>query len=508
MATENRFNLVDEPWIPVVDHGRVSLRDIFSNRKYPALGGNPVQKIALTKLLLAIAQAAETPEDDDAWETMGADGMAANCISYLDIWHDRFWLYGEKPFLQMPAINQIKKQNYGNFMPSVATGNTTVFTQTQVEYSLTDDERALLLIQLMGFALGGKQVDNSKPLSGGYAGNLNPNGKAASGRAGRSAGYLHCFFVGESLLETLYMNLLSKNDINGLSYFRIGVGTPPWEKMPMGEICPTARELKNSYFGCLVPLCRFVFLETDGLFVADGILYDRGSKQAPKRSADPALTFDPMLSVNLLQNDFRILFVDSEKKPWRELTSLLSFFENSTGAFSCAQIRMCINRIRRTMFKFGIWGGGMSFSDKAGEHAPRGTDDYTESRVMLENNFFIDPSGWLVTLQHEMNELNHNQGQLTRCVYNFNRREIKDSKEKDKRAEAISKQSANIYWQLCEQDFQNLVNASVDIEQIRKIRRIFAGHVFKLYDTFCPRESARQLDAWAKNRPNLSKYQN
>ncbi|MCL5254743.1 MAG: type I-E CRISPR-associated protein Cse1/CasA, partial [Gammaproteobacteria bacterium] len=51
---ENRFNLVDEPWIPVADYGRVSLRQIFTNSDYRALGGNPVQKIALLKLLLAV----------------------------------------------------------------------------------------------------------------------------------------------------------------------------------------------------------------------------------------------------------------------------------------------------------------------------------------------------------------------------------------------------------------------------------------------------------------------
>ena len=50
---ERRFNLIDEPWLPIVDVGRVSLRQVFSEPSYRALGGNPVQKIALMKLLLA-----------------------------------------------------------------------------------------------------------------------------------------------------------------------------------------------------------------------------------------------------------------------------------------------------------------------------------------------------------------------------------------------------------------------------------------------------------------------
>ena len=111
MTTENRFNLIDEPWIPIVDMGRVSLKDIFSHTHYRALGGNPVQKIALTKLLLAIAQAASTPKDDKDWAELGAKGLAAKCLAYLDEWHECFWLYGEQPFLQMPdVINLITKR--------------------------------------------------------------------------------------------------------------------------------------------------------------------------------------------------------------------------------------------------------------------------------------------------------------------------------------------------------------------------------------------------------------
>ena len=104
MTTENRFNLINEPWIPIVDVGKVSLRQLFSHAEYRALGGNPVQKIAVTKLLLAIAQAAYTSVDDGDWAALGAEGVAKKCLNYLNQWHDCFYLYGEKPFLQMPAI--------------------------------------------------------------------------------------------------------------------------------------------------------------------------------------------------------------------------------------------------------------------------------------------------------------------------------------------------------------------------------------------------------------------
>ncbi|HCS37428.1 MAG TPA: type I-E CRISPR-associated protein Cse1/CasA, partial [Sphaerochaeta sp.] len=64
----NRFNLVDEPWIPVVDHPRISLFELFSDSTLKAIGGNAIQKLALLKLFLAIAQKAYTPIDDQDWQ--------------------------------------------------------------------------------------------------------------------------------------------------------------------------------------------------------------------------------------------------------------------------------------------------------------------------------------------------------------------------------------------------------------------------------------------------------
>lgn len=103
----NRFNLIDEPWIPTIGKRFKSLGDIFSDPDIPALDGNPVQKIALTKLLLAIGQAACTPESTEALEQLDAETFRAACRAYLDKWHDRFWLFGEKPFLQMPAVRRL-----------------------------------------------------------------------------------------------------------------------------------------------------------------------------------------------------------------------------------------------------------------------------------------------------------------------------------------------------------------------------------------------------------------
>ena len=187
MTLENRFNLIDEPWIPVIDKGRLSLRQIFRDASNRGLGGNPLQKMAMTKLLLAITQAAFTPENDELLETIETSDLAQKCLDYLEKWYDRFWLYGEKPFLQMPAINglierrkwkdlkaatnkagernaeasaQPKSLGMG-FYPDLPADNNTILTQYQVPKVLSDADKALFIVSLMNFALGGKRTEKN-----------------------------------------------------------------------------------------------------------------------------------------------------------------------------------------------------------------------------------------------------------------------------------------------------------------------------------------------------------
>ena len=105
--TENCFNLINEAWIPIANIGQVSLKDVFTHLDYSALGGNPIQKIALMKLLLAIAQAAYTPADEADWKQLGTQDLSEKCLAYLEKWHDSFYLYGEQPFLQMPKVENL-----------------------------------------------------------------------------------------------------------------------------------------------------------------------------------------------------------------------------------------------------------------------------------------------------------------------------------------------------------------------------------------------------------------
>ncbi|MBS3954226.1 MAG: type I-E CRISPR-associated protein Cse1/CasA [Methylomicrobium sp.] len=491
MTAQPRFNLVDEPWIPIVDIGLVSLKDIFSHSYYRSLGGNPVQKIALTKLLLAIAQSASTPEDDDAWAESGVSGMSEKCLKYLERWHDRFWLYGDKPFLQIPAIQTANMQSYGAVLTEIATGNTTVLTQSQIEKPLLDADKALLLLTLMGFGLGGKKTDNSAVLSLGYTGKSNDKGKASTGKPGTAIGFmgfLHNFLIGQSIAETVWLNLLTRDHLQQLSIYSDGLGIAPWEQMPIGEACDTAKALQNSLMGRLLPLSRFCLLTETGLHYSEGIAH-HGYKEN---------MVDPSVSADFSGKDPKVIWVDPGKRPWRFLTALLGFIaQTNTQGFDCYHLRLGLLRARSEVAMLGIWSGGLRVSSNAGEQYVSGTDDFVESVIMLPQE--ILGSTWFANLKQEMTELD----QLSKIVYSATLNYFKNQNSEGKAQAGLA---SNLFWQLCERKFQDLVNNCHDYNQAKALRKNFAGFANQAYDHFCPKDTARQLDAWAKNRPNLGNY--
>lgn len=487
---ENKFSLLNEPWIPIVEVGRVSLRQLFSNPGYHSLGGNPVQKIALTKLLLAIAQAAYTPEDNEGWETVGAHGLATRCLQYLEQWQEHFYLYGDKPFLQMPEISKAAEQSLGAVLPEIATGNTTVYNAIQLEKELNDADKALLILSLMGFALGGKKTDNTVVLTEGYTEKCKPNGKGMSGKAGTSIGFmgfLHSFLQGESLLESLWFNLLTHKQIAEIGLYPQGLGVSPWEKMPQGEACEVAQQLQQSLMGRLIPVSRFCLLNDTGLHYSEGIAHP------DYRSG----VVDPSVAVDFSKNPPKLIWVDTERRPWRFLTALLSFMEKNSGSFECYNLKMGLPRAKQHASRIGVWSGGVSVKNTAGEQFVSGNNDFVESTIFMGAN----DSGelWYQQLKLEMAELD----QLARIIYASTKSFFADLGIHDAK-QAVN--ASNLFWQLTERQFQDLLYACEDSEKIKVLRKNFAQFAHKAYASQCPKDTVRQLDAWAKNHPNLSQY--
>ena len=494
---KNSYNLIDELWIPVADYGLVSLRQIFTHSKYRSLGGNPVQKIALMKLLLAISQAANTPNDDEEWKTLGSHELAVRCLKYLEKWHDSFYLYGDHPFLQMPEIATAKIQAYGAVSPQISTGNTTVLSQIQIQRMPDDADKALLIVSLMGFALGGKKTDNSIVLSPGYQGKCNEKGKPSTSKPGPAVahmGLLHSFLYGNTILETLWLNLLTQELVAHTNMFEKGVGIAPWEQMPAGEDCSVALNLKQSLMGRLIPLCRFCLLSPNGLHYSEGLAH-QGYKEG---------VTDPSIAVNYSGKEPKALWTNPEKRPWRQLTALLGFFgQSDSNGFQSWQIKNGLDRARDVVESFGVWSGGLGVSSNAGEQYVKGSDDFVESLVFLQCDMLGEI--WFIQLKSEMDELEV----LSKSLYG---RVIAYYKTQNVDANMLAGRASHQFWQLSERNFQQLVDSCNQDDQSRQrrqhLRRNFAGYVQQAYNQFCPNDSARQLDAWAKCQPNNSKYLN
>lgn len=489
----NKFNLVDEPWIPVAGNGLKSLSEVFANSELPGLGGNPVEKIALTKLLLAIAQAAYTPKDEADWLQLGSAGMAEKALEYLNKKRELFWLYGDKPFLQMPTISAAEKVGFGAIQPHIAYGNTTVLTQSQQEIPLSDAAKSLLLVQLMGFGLGGKKTDNRVVLSPSYQGKCNDKGKPSTGKPGPSVGFLgflHSFMQGSSLHSTLWLNLLTETDLADFKVFTYNVGIPPWEAMPAGEDCAAAKRLKSSYMGRLVPLSRFMMLADDGIHYSEGIAH----QDYKDGIADVSITVDMSGSKPLA------VWADPDKRPWRQLQSLLSFLGNER-TFDCPQLRIGIAHAKHSsLADVGIWVGGLRVSSNAGEQYVSGQNDFVESEISFHTSYFGDY--WFKTFSAEMQTLQELSKTIYACTLSYYKAQKADGKK-------LAAQAAGLFWQLCEPEAQALVEACAQeapSTALPGMRKAFAAMAEKAYNTYCPHDTARQLDAWASARPSLGKY--
>jgi CRISPR system Cascade subunit CasA len=75
---------------------------------------------------------------------------------------------------------------------------------------------------------------------------------------------------------------------------------------------------------------------------------------------------------------------------------------------------------------------------------------------------------------------------------------------------SLAEQATALFWQLCERQSQALFDHCEIGEENRKARqqsrKTFAANLWQAFDQQCPNYTVRQLDAWAANRPKLSRY--
>lgn len=477
---ENRFNLVEEKWVPLQGGRDVSLKEIFENKeKLPNLRGNPIEKISLMKFLLAITHSAYTPKDYKDWENLGPKGMAQKTLDYLNSKKDLFWLYGDKPFLQFPEIkekilqdNKEKNKdvkNIGNAdFPNLPNENNTLIFDRDFNSKIEDSKKIIFIISSLSFSLAGKQchMNHNKPSKVGPS-------------LGRNC-YLHSFIKTENLIDTIYLNWITEEDLKKFNFIN-GIGEPIWEKQKN-----LSKNSNYSYFEILMPLSRLFYIYKDGLYMIEGIQYPNFK--------------DGWRELTLCFNDKKVLNVDTEKKPWRELTSLLSFINtNSNNNLECPQIKLSLEKAKenKNFQVINIWSGGLKVSGDSFGQKIKSNDSYIESEV----NINLDWLGkeWFEKLKKEMQNLDDIATELDKKISDFYKN------QKSENGKEISLKATNYFWQFAEKDFNKLLEiCNLDEEyekEQEKIRKKFIAYALDCYNIFCPHNTARQIEAWAKNRP-------
>jgi len=206
-------------------------------------------------------------------------------------------------------------------------------------------------------------------------------------------------------------------------------------------------------------------------------------------------------SVGFSDKEKRVLWVNTERRPWRSLTALLSFMEANNGGFNCYYIRQGFERMTQMklpMAKIGLWSGGLRVSSNAGEQYVSGSDDFVESLTFF-NKEDVFKEAWYRSLKQEMEEIE----QLGKIVYGATLGYFKSQKVDGKNQAAAA---SNLFWQLCERKYQALVLECKSEEKTKRLRKEFARFANTAYNTYCPNNTARQLDAWAAHSPSLGKY--
>lgn len=308
-----RFNLLDEPWLPVrFTDGQVrdvGLLEAFGRAgEIAALAETaPPSLIAQYRLLLAIAHRALTwahgSWKDKERARWYREGLPLDALrDYLEHWRERFWLFhGEVPFMQVAALAQLeetadKRKPWTQISLASASGNTALVFDHSCDGLPTPIASAEALRCLLGFL---------QFTPGGLVKTLRGSDKA--GPLANSAAVLP---LGDTLQQTLCLALHPSSSREDL---------PSWERAPLDRQALLAEAtLASGPNDRYTRLSRAVLLEED----------EDGRAQWLRFAVGVALEDDPnapdsMASYRAGSNSLVRLTFSEGRALWRDLPALV-----------------------------------------------------------------------------------------------------------------------------------------------------------------------------------------
>ncbi len=504
MNDENSYNLIDEAWIPVLmkdgSNWAVSLGDIFKDKDGAIvdLALNPCERVAVFRLLLCIAQAALEIESEREWfaakETIGP--ISSN---YLEEWRDRFFLFGHHAFLQVdclvgggtiPDTSRLILQSAHHFGSPLFSHE----IDTQSDIPLSPAALAISLLTYLDYSASGGTptcIWNGRPTQ--------QVGAAAS--PCRSQSKLFTFLLGPTLLETIWMNLLTTRQISSL---KVDKGRPCWEfffdecnsvedgaQHWLGPVDKVSRLVKKpTLLGVLVPLSRFIKLKYNDrkCLICEGFSYPSWR--------DPYATYYGRQE----KKDVEVIVplrVNMNRMPWRDLASILELGTDKGGAVVLDHLATLSSRLDADR-TFSIWTGGMCSEADQDKNMVVGEWRFTRRMSALRKQDLLDYQAAIKIAETQCNHLI-----LAAISYSESMKMSKVKKDK-KEIYRPSDISESAYWDILAQPENQKIVQNVESETyMDDWKEATRKAAEEAYRRACPAVTARQMEAFAQGFAKL-----
>jgi CRISPR system Cascade subunit CasA len=485
------MNLTTDPWIPVLWNDgatrAATLADIFvRGQDIRDLAVRPHERIALMRLFLCVTHAALVgPEDAEELQECLPEIVPA-VQRYLERWRRGFELFGDGPrFLQWRGKADGTEISVHK-LTFVDKDSPTLFSHDSTPDSpLPAGPLAIALVSFQSFAAGGRV-----------------EGSADSLRAGlcRQGSALYTFVRRESLLATIHANLLTKEQIRRLAPLQWG--RPVWEfsAISVDELAKVRDEVVCGYLSRLVPATRALWIDPNQrMAVARGGVSYVGHPEMR----------DPATSIVVTKKGDRVVVPgQSGKAIWRELHSLLVRRVTQAGVGGPLALESL-----GPNGSFDIWTGAL-----AGDQAK--VVDAIESVFCIPAAMLLEPSQQ--TYAAGVKHAEDTEFCLRRAVatYHKERGDNLDRAEMRKRRDAIQAKAAFQFWTEVECAVPALwavirdpaVLGTGNRWQATAWGRTVRDTVLLAYETACPHETGRQLQAFVKGLailfPNSANHSN
>ena len=434
----NYFNLITEKWIPS-NKGNVSIEDCFVNETITFIGENARETISLFKFLSAIGTAATMFKTNEEQKNCSFKSFKENVKDYLYRNYNDFYMYGERPFLQFTKLKEYNKDEFvctkclKNLIPTLLNNNPIMLYDHQ-NYSNSDELKAKLLVLELGFCGNSKDAFSSALKIVKFSTNENyvkyakhdENGSLErgvnsclglfAGNKGTNNGMMHGFIFKKSICESIFINLINEEFLNDeLSFNTIkSIGIPPWKYGNFTEDC----EYKNTYFGTLIPMNRFMLFDKDSeeLYYTEGIRNTDGI-------INGALQQDSIFNYTYEVKDSdagKTLYNTSVKpeyitQPFEALG--VALVNNNHDSYALKKFNKVCDLLEDTDNAY-IWVGGVEYNDKDSKASGlRYYVNYIESYLPFEkSNLFSNNFGVFIK---NINSFNSYANEIEKAIYKY-----------------------------------------------------------------------------------------